>query len=127
MFFKKMERNTKNVQNNGNSLKNILKTEKYIDSVNEEDNCPRTVWNNVILTLRWYRKIEEHIGCIWRILWIFHFRTLYNVKKAEKYEGWKVHMKTSHLLLMIFLTNEIQALQHQWKKCVDNNGVYVEK
>ena len=27
---------------------------------------------------------------------------------------------------MTFLTNEIQALQHQWKKCMDCKGDYVE-
>ena len=26
-----------------------------------------------------------------------------------------------------FLTGEIQALQHQWKKCMDRQGDYVEK
>ena len=30
---------------------------------------------------------------------------------------WKVHMMTSCLLLLTFLTNGIQSLQHQWKKC----------
>ena len=32
-----------------------------------------------------------------------------------------------YLLLVTFLTNGIQALQHQWKKCVDLMGDYVEK
>ena len=32
--------------------------------------------------------------------------------------GWNVHMMTSYLLMMTFLTNGIQTLQHRWKKCV---------
>ena len=28
--------------------------------------------------------------------------------------------ENSYLCLMIFLTNEMQALQHQWKTCVDH-------
>ena len=41
--------------------------------------------------------------------------------------GWKVHMIASYLPLMNFLTNGIQAVQHCWKKFVDNKGNYVEK
>ena len=40
--------------------------------------------------------------------------------------SWKVHVMTSYLLLMTFLTNKIQVLQHQWKKYVDCKGVYVQ-
>ena len=37
---------------------------------------------------------------------------------------WKVHrmkayMMTSYLLLVTFLINWIQALQYQWKRCMD--------
>ena len=46
---------------------------------------------------------------------------------AEKFIRWKIHMMTSYLWLMTFLINGIQALQHQWKKCVDCKGNYAEK
>ena len=36
--------------------------------------------------------------------------------------GWKVHMMTLCLLFMTFFNNEIQALQHRWKKWVDRKG-----
>ena len=35
-------------------------------------------------------------------------------------------MMTSYLLLMIYLTNGIQALQHRLKKCVDRKEDYVK-
>ena len=38
--------------------------------------------------------------------------------------GWRVHIMASYLLLMTFLINRIQALQHWWKKCVNNKGNY---
>ena len=38
----------------------------------------------------------------------------------------KVQMK-SYLLLLIYLINEIQALQYRWKKYVDHKEDYVEK
>ena len=41
--------------------------------------------------------------------------------------GWKVYRLMSYLLLMKFLTNGIQALQQQWKMCVDHKGDYDEK
>ena len=37
----------------------------------------------------------------------------------EKFIDWKIHMMSSYLLLMDFLTHEIKALQHCWKKCMD--------
>ena len=40
---------------------------------------------------------------------------------TKRFIGWSVHMMIPYLLLMIFLTNEIQALQHQWI-CVDLRG-----
>ena len=39
--------------------------------------------------------------------------------------GWKVHIMT--YLLLTFLTNRIETLQHRWKKYVDHKGDYVEK
>ena len=33
--------------------------------------------------------------------------------------GWKVHMKMSISAVDDFLTNEMQALQHWWKRCVN--------
>ena len=36
-------------------------------------------------------------------------------------------MMTSYLLLMTFLTKEIQVLQHWWKKCVDRKVDNVER
>ena len=41
--------------------------------------------------------------------------------------SWKVHMMKSYLLLITFLTNVIQALQHRWNKCVDCKEDYVKK
>ena len=37
--------------------------------------------------------------------------------------GWKVYIITLYLLLRFF----DQALKHQWKKCVDFQGCYVDK
>ena len=39
---------------------------------------------------------------------------------------WKLMQEKSYLPLT-FLTNEIQALQHQRKKCVDSKQDYAEK
>ena len=33
----------------------------------------------------------------------------------------------SYLLLMTFFTNEFQALQHEWKKCLARKGDSVKK
>ena len=54
------------------------------------------------------------------LLLLPHHTCLYIQGLAEKFIWWQ-HM------LVSFLTNEIQALQHQWKKCVDRKGDYVEK
>ena len=45
---------------------------------------------------------------------------------AKNFIGWKIHMMTSYLLLA-FLTNEIQTLQHQSKKCETHQGDFDEK
>ena len=42
--------------------------------------------------------------------------------------GGKIHwLKSAYLLLMIFLTDGIQTLQHQSKKCMNCKGDYLEK
>ena len=73
-------------------------------------------------------KIRERYEGLWAIYifkkcffssWLYVFRTMS--------VGWKVHMKMSYLLLMSFLTNEIQALKHQWKKCMNSKRDYLEK
>ena len=41
--------------------------------------------------------------------------------------GQKWYRNMSHFLLITFLTNGIQTLQHPWKKYVEHKGDYVEK
>ena len=45
---------------------------------------------------------------------------------CTRMESINIHIMTSYLLLMTFLTNRIQILQQRWQKCVDCKGDYVE-
>ena len=61
-----------------------------------------------------YIYIYMYIGCLYIYIYIGGW--------VEKFLDWKVLMMTSYLLLMTFLTNGIQVLQHRWKNWVTASG-----
>ena len=57
---------------------------------------------------------------------IYTYIYIYIQRWIENLICWKAHMMLSYLLLT-FLTSRIQAMQHQWTKCVNCKKNYAEK
>ena len=84
----------------------------------------------ILITLSFYASIMDNVMVLkyfYYLITIGYLRHTINIQIRVIFsrEGWKVHAMMSYLLLMNFLTNEIQALQHQrgpqWGLCLKIN------